>query len=275
MILVIDSGATQTKWKFLSTDSSENLVSEGFNLATHPIPKLQVPDSEWNDKVERIFYFGAGTSLVQKKQALEAKLKEHFPSCLSLFVGSDIYTACYALWEKGKDIISIHGTGSNACIFDGKEITATLPSMGYILGDLGSGFHFGKTVINDYFLKNMPAEDQESFATKYRLKHSKLISDLYSSDIQKNTYIAQYSKFLIDASPYYREKVASQCLDAYFQSIIKSLQGYDFDRIQFSGSIAFHFKDIIYYLCEKYKFEVGNIIRNPIESLTYEKLQKI
>jgi N-acetylglucosamine kinase-like BadF-type ATPase len=45
------------------------------------------------------------------------------------------------------------GTGSNSCYYDGKEITANVSPLGFILGDEGSGAVLGKLMVGD-LLKN-------------------------------------------------------------------------------------------------------------------------
>ncbi|MBL7748751.1 MAG: N-acetylglucosamine kinase, partial [Chitinophagaceae bacterium] len=37
--------------------------------------------------------------------------------------------------------------------------------------------------------------------------------------------------------------------------------------ISFAGSVAFGFKDVLQQLCNSYEFELGKVIKNPMEGL--------
>jgi hypothetical protein len=37
--------------------------------------------------------------------------------------------------------------------------------------------------------------------------------------------------------------------------------------VHFAGSVAFGFKDVLQQLCASYEFELGNVMKNPMEGL--------
>jgi hypothetical protein len=37
--------------------------------------------------------------------------------------------------------------------------------------------------------------------------------------------------------------------------------------VNFTGGVAFGFKDVIQQLCNSYEFELGNVMKNPMEGL--------
>ncbi len=37
--------------------------------------------------------------------------------------------------------------------------------------------------------------------------------------------------------------------------------------VHFAGSVAYGFKDVIQQLCSQYEFELGTILKNPMEGL--------
>ncbi len=41
---------------------------------------------------------------------------------------------------------AILGTGTNSCLYDGNDITLNIDSLGYFLGDEGSGCFIGKRI---------------------------------------------------------------------------------------------------------------------------------
>lgn len=50
--------------------------------------------------------------------------------------------------EEG--VVCILGTGANACHYDGENITERMISLGYALGDEGSGNYIGKLTLKAF-----------------------------------------------------------------------------------------------------------------------------
>ena len=69
MILIIDSGATNSSWKYI--DQHENYHVEklkGFNLSTTSIERFEIPNNlKRNKLVIGIFFFGAGTGSEERE----------------------------------------------------------------------------------------------------------------------------------------------------------------------------------------------------------------
>ena len=66
-----------------------------------------------------------------------------------------------------KNITCILGTGSNSCLYDGKNIYENAPSLGFIAGDEASGNYFGKKIISLYFNKMLPKNLIKIFEDNY------------------------------------------------------------------------------------------------------------
>ena len=66
--------------------------------------------------------------------------------------------AARALWFDEPGIVAILGTGSNSCVYDGINIIEAVPSLGYILGDEGSGAYLGKKLLQYYYLQLWKSE---------------------------------------------------------------------------------------------------------------------
>jgi N-acetylglucosamine kinase-like BadF-type ATPase len=47
-------------------------------------------------------------------------------------------------------IVCILGTGSNSCYFDGENLKIELPSLGFLIGDEGSGSAIGKQLVRRF-----------------------------------------------------------------------------------------------------------------------------
>ncbi len=64
---------------------------------------------------------------------------------------SDLLGAARSLLGDEAGVACILGTGSNSCLYDGRQIVANVPSLGFILGDEGSGSALGRRLVNATF----------------------------------------------------------------------------------------------------------------------------
>ena len=147
MILTADGGSTKTTWMTEENGTRQLFRTQGLN-----------PFHQTEDEMRRIInnellrqegfpcaaaisyvhFYGAGCT-IEKAPLLATILHEFFPASHDVEVGSDILGAARALFHNEEGIACILGTGSNSCLYDGKEIVANVSPMGYILGDEGSG----------------------------------------------------------------------------------------------------------------------------------------
>lgn len=72
-------------------------------------------------------------------------------------VESDLLGAARGMLQQKPGAVLILGTGMNAGIYDGRQLTATFPSLGPLLGDEGSGADIGRHLWRDAIHGNMPA----------------------------------------------------------------------------------------------------------------------
>ena len=89
------------------------------------------------------------------------------------------------------------GTGSNCCFFDGTKVIQKSPSLGYLLGDEGSGNAIGRTLLKDFYLDKMPESFQNKFIENFETDLDKVLGELYS-DSYLNKYLAAFAKFAFD-----------------------------------------------------------------------------
>lgn len=73
-----------------------------------------------------------------------------------IFVESDLLGAARSACKDHPGIACILGTGSNSCLYDGRQIVRNIPPLGYILGDEGSGAYLGKRFIGDCLKGQLP-----------------------------------------------------------------------------------------------------------------------
>mmetsp|Transcript_52129 Transcript_52129/g.125874 ORF Transcript_52129/g.125874 Transcript_52129/m.125874 type:complete len:528 (-) Transcript_52129:101-1684(-) len=210
-----------------------------------------------------------------------------------IFIYHDLLAAARTTCGREPGHVAILGTGSNSCFYDGTNIVEQGPSLGYLLGDEGSGCDLGKTLIREYLLGRMPDDVAASFKKSYLCKgrkggsgtqyepDDKLLQKVYGND-QPNSYLASFAEFYqyesgltTDGKLFLKELAKSRFrefvnvnLKQYkHETSNKKDDGKEKMKINFVGSIAHHFKDLIEPVLHEAGFEMGNIPKDggPLE----------
>jgi N-acetylglucosamine kinase-like BadF-type ATPase len=271
-ILLADSGSTKTDWCLVS-DNGETIcmLTNGIN------PYLQTPgeitglletelkiDTKKN-KIDAVYYYGAGA--FNKKEELETILKSHF-NINEIEVACDMTAAARALCGNEKGIVSILGTGSNSCYYNGDIIEERQVSLGYIAGDEGSGNYMGKRVLQYYAYKTFDEELLAAFEQLFGNNMPAIINKLYKEPFP-NRYLATFVQLLKQNRGHFMvENIIEDCLNDFFHShLMKYRQSWN-SPLYFTGSVAFEFADVVKTLCSQYEMEYGDIVKSPLPGLT-------
>jgi N-acetylglucosamine kinase-like BadF-type ATPase len=274
-ILIADSGSTKTDW-ILTT--SENSILEVETLGINPVRDSrdaifdiiknhlasQLPEEY---KVDQIFFYGAGCIDPYKKNIAEV-LISIFGSDRRIAVESDLLGAARALCGNQAGIACILGTGSNSCLYDGKEIIANTSPLGYILGDEGSGAFLGKTLVGNILKKIFSQKLQDSFFKKYDLTPSIIINKVYREPMP-NRFLASLVPFLAE----HREEpeIHDMLIGAFRLFFERNVKAYRHPEMEINcvGSIAFYFKQEIMDAAAKEGLKMGKILQKPAQDLAF------
>lgn len=272
MKVVVDSGSTSTDWVFIQKDKTTRFKSPGFNpyyfkdddyldyLTDESLSHLRF------SKVEDIFFYGSGCSTPQNCTIVKTALWEIFPNA-QIHLHHDLYGAAVALCGKEEGIACILGTGSNSCLWDGNKIIENVPSLGYLLADEGSGTYLGKIILTEILLGNAPDEIIDKFFKTYKLDFSKTLDKIYKEE-NPNKFLSGISKFAHDhKNDVWIKSMIKQNFIDFIDLQISKYSNYKTHKINFVGSVAFHFSDILLEVLEDRKLNSGKIISNPIEEL--------
>jgi len=273
MILIAESGSSKTDWRLLTKDGSvREARTAGFNpyfqdasqiyaeIASQLIPQLDTT------AIEEIHFYGAGCSTETNCNIVRDGVGRLFSRAV-IHVGHDLLAAARALSGRKAGIICILGTGVNTCLYDGSKIIAGRPSLGFWLGDEGGGGYLGKTLIQHYFHEEMPLELRQAFRNKYEISVELILENAYKKPFP-NSYFAAFSRFLSDhsAHPYTRQLIYdgfALFLDRY----VSKFPDHDQYPVHFTGSIAYHYQDILRAVAADKKTPLESIIDNPISGL--------
>jgi glucosamine kinase len=273
MILIADGGSTKTTWCLVEADMTRSFFhTEGYNpefISTAGIiASLQqnLPATLATAAIAELHYYGA--SVVSPLQvATVANAMQAVFSQARVSVGHDLLAAARALLGRQPGFAAILGTGTNSCVYDGERITHNVDSLGYFLGDEGSGAFLGKAMLRDYLRGDMPAVLEAKFRTTYGLEREAILDQLYNQPFP-NRFIASFAKFAYDHNEEtYCQQLVVEAFDLFFRNIIAKYPAYQSHTFNCVGSVGYNFRDALTQVATAHGMSIGKIIRSPIDDL--------
>ena len=279
--LIVDSGSTKTSWCFAflpdtkSADGARTVTTEGLNPAVmsaeeveekiskalnHCLQSLSISAAD----VENVFFYGAGC--ISGRAGVVSESIQSILVDARIYVADDLLGAARALCGHKAGIACILGTGSNSCLYDGENIVAHTPALGYVLGDEGSGAVLGRKFLNAVLKQTLPENICKRFLQESGLDMAEVINRVYRSPAP-NRFLASMSKYI---HGYLDEKEVRDIVIDNFEDFIRNnilAYGDKFRTINVVGSIAYHYKEQLTEAASRNGFQIGKIIKNPIEGL--------
>ncbi len=273
MILIADSGSTKTDWRLIDNDGN---VSQARSTGINPYYQNdEIILNNIADGVEKfidkeisfIHFYGAGCSSPENIKKIELGFQSLFSKAI-IEVNHDLLAAAHALCGHEKGIACILGTGSNSCLYDGKQIIDNVPSLGYILGDEGSGNHLGKRLLIDFARNDMPENIKTKLIKRLDLSAADILSQVYQKEMPAK-YLASFSKFIFQnlKDPYLYQLVYDS-ITAFFDNHILKYENAEKLPVHFTGSVAFYYANILRKIAADKGIFVSHIIESPIAGLT-------
>ena len=271
ILLIADSGSTKTDWALIAPNITQYITTDGINPihqdddAIEYIIVQQLCPELSNAIPTHIYFYGAGCVGGDTNKRVETLLQQHF-TMAHIAISSDLLGAARSLCGHQKGIAAILGTGANSCYYNGCEIVANIPPLGYILGDEGSGASLGKAFLNRLLRGELGNELIDEFYATYNTDYRTLIARIYREPAA-NRYLASLSPFIASQidNPTLRKVVA----DTFATFIERHIMRYNYKQLplHLTGSIAYHYRNIIAEVAHEKGIEIGNITRSPIEGL--------
>ena len=272
MVIIADCGSTKCDWLLLHGGRDQTLENTvGFSPFFHTTEEIETivreqlaPKLDVNE-VEEIFFYGTGVHDDHRAEIVAKALRTIFPKA-KVEVEHDLLAAARATCGHNAGICCILGTGSNSCYYDGESILDNVPSLGWLLGDEGSGTHLGKALLRAKFYRELPTDLDAAFDAAYPEGMDAIKDRVYEKGA--NSYLATFTKFLGDnlQHPYIREMVAD-CLGEFLDRQACKYNVYQYVPMNFVDSIAYHFQEILNKCMDERKLKLGSIIRKPIYQL--------
>ncbi len=275
MILIADSGSSRTEWWLLDKGRAvEKVQTVGLNpyfFHGNDLADLlarEVPNSLRSAGIHKVFFYGAGCADPANQRRVEQALRPIFPGQPVLYVERDILGAARALFGSQNGLACVLGTGSNACLYDGSGIVHEIASLGYLLGDEGSGAHLGKTLIRDFLKHTLPAEIQRGLQEEFGLERADLLERIYRRE-HPNRFLASFSPFIYRrmGHPYITQLLENSFGD-FFREQVCRLPDYRDFPLGCIGSVGYHFREVVSGVAGKYGIHRTKFQVSPLEGLT-------
>jgi N-acetylglucosamine kinase-like BadF-type ATPase len=275
--LIADSGSTKTDW-VLAKDGEvvRRIKTMGLNPYLNPkeaiITALRTElltsfsTAEIKDTLEVEFY-GAGCSNAEKKRLISDSIHSFFPLA-EIVVEHDLLGAAKAVCGTQPGIAAILGTGSNSCYYDGQKIVKNVISLGFILGDEGSGCYIGKQLIADFLNQEMPERLHRHLQEDLGLCKDQIFDSVYKK-ARPNRYLASFTKWIdnyYNEFDYLHELIKRSFNDFFIKSLLK-YENHKEMPINVVGSVGHRFSKELKEVAAMNNCSIGTIIKSPIDGL--------
>lgn len=274
MILIADSGSTKTEWAVLNNEQAfREILTAGISPYVHPekhireiIAEQLAPELE-DLQIDTVYYYGTGCSTDENKKLIARCIGDYIKAD-TILVEHDLLAAARAACGKEEGIAMILGTGSNSCYYNGHTITDNVVSLGFMLGDEGSGYAIGRALIRDYFYGDLPPDLQALFNQQYPDLNLEILLDHIYRKPGANSYLGSFTRFveLYKDHPYCTELV-SNSMHEFFQRVISKYKAPEGTPIHCIGSIGIIFRDTLEEVARHYHTTIGRTIKSPMQGL--------
>lgn len=269
--VIAESSSTRTEWALVQGDKIiEHAYTEGLNpffqtrREISHIIRLGLPPEFFKRRWSHVYYYGAGCSNPEKNKIVESSLVAQFKTPVT--VDSDLVGATRGLLVHEPGLACILGTGSNSCLYDGNQIIKHVRSGGYILGDEGSGAAMGRLFIGDMLKGFVPSDIRNSFVEKFNLNVDLLMDEVYNNP-HANRNLRNYGVFLSEhLQNEYVYRLVFNEISRFFE---RTILQYDYQNyaINFVGSVACQFSEVLLSVASKYGANIKKIVRASMPGL--------
>lgn len=277
--LIADAGSTKVQW--LAVDhgagrysdlgsgqginalmsTSGDLVAKFHAQLSRLLPRPMAAE------VTRVVYYGAGCVDAELCTTVADALRHVLGADVEAEVYSDLVCAARALLGREPGIACILGTGSNSCLWDGHNIVANIPPLGYIFGDEGSGAVLGRRLLGDLYKGVLPAALLEDFESETGITYGTAIRRVYREPAA-NTFLASLVPFIAGhiSHPALRQMVIG-CFVDFLRRNVERYPGYREQTLAFTGGVASVLEAELTEACASRGLTISRIVKAPAEAI--------
>lgn len=272
MIVIADSGSTKADWKMINGNGTQSITTVGFNPVFHTEEKMYSELSSAfgqnvpTDEAVKIYYYGAGCWDERLKGIVHAALERVFQRA-DIEVHHDLLGAARATCGDEPGIACIIGTGSNSCLYDGKDVIDNVTNLGYLLGDEGSGTHLGKRLIRAFFYREMPRKLHDELEASLPGGKQAILDNVYRSG-PPNVYLASFTRFMGEHQDHpFVQRILFDSFEQFIDRHVRKYKNHMSLPVHFIGSVAFYFRRTLEVILDARDMQTGIFIQKPIDKL--------
>lgn len=271
LTLIADAGSTKTEWVVIEKGKVVNrLITSGFNPNYAGYEKLLdilYKELEGLPAVDAVYYYGSGCGSEARQNEVRQYLKVYFEEAQKVVVTHDLMAAAHALLGYGPGIACILGTGANSCVYDGEKIIDRAVSLGYLVGDEGSGCYIGRKLARAYFYDLMPLELKLEFEKDYQLNIKDFIDNVYHQP-EASRYLAGFTAFAGEYQSHpFIQRLVKSCFKEFVEAFVLRYKDCRNYSVCFVGSVAYYFQTLLHDCLAEEGLTMGKVMRSPMEGL--------
>lgn len=271
MKIIAESSITRTEWAIAD---GQRIVEHAFTAGLNPyfqtrreishVVRLELPDAFFKHRWEHVHFYGAGCANIEKTKVMESSLVAQFKSPVTVM--SDLMGAARGMLQREPGLVGIIGSGSNSCLYDGRDIVKNISPLGYILGDEGSNAYMGKKFIADYLKELVPADLAQAFDDKFQISTNVLLDEVYSNTLPSRE-LSKYAFFLGEHKEHpYVEALVRRAFRKFFERNVLAYN-YQGPNVHFVGSTCVMFEDLLRQEAAKFNINIDAVERYSLPGL--------
>ncbi|MBP5513244.1 MAG: ATPase [Bacteroidaceae bacterium] len=287
--LIADSGSTKTSWVYVDGSTRQEFETLGINPVRDSEEEIEENLTLTLSKEEGIlpldftsvntplahrqgmgmspsvvFFYGAGC-IPPYSDVVRRVLERHFTGA-SIHVESDLLGAAHALCGHEEGIACILGTGSNSCLYDGKQIVENVSPLGWILGDEGSGAVLGRLLVGNVLKSQFSPALCQAFAEETGLSRADIINKVYRQPLP-NRFLASLVPFL--GRHRESEEIRHMLISEFRRFLHRNVAHYQRPDlpVSFVGGIAHSYREELEEALRLEGMRLGRIVQRPIDGM--------
>lgn len=262
--LIADSGSTKTSWVLTDGTTRQEFETQGINPVRDSEETIETLLQTVNTPSQSIHFYGAGC-IQPYADVVRRVLERRFPDA-EVHVDSDLLGAAHALCGHAEGIACILGTGSNSCLYDGRQMVQNVSPLGWILGDEGSGAVLGRLLVGNILKEQFSPALCQAFAEETGLTRADIINKVYREPMP-NRFLASLVPFL----GRHREEaeVHSFLVEEFRRFLRRNVAHYRRPDlpVSFVGGIAWSYSQELREALEQEGMVAGTILKRPIDGM--------
>lgn len=273
MILIADGGSTKVDWRLINNGLDiKQIYTKGINPffrteedISEEIGNNLLPEIE-EYSIDKVYFFGAGCNSPQTNSIISNAITHNINNS-HIEVGSDLLAAARGLCGRNQGIACIIGTGSNSCYYNGDTIVANVSPLGYILGDEGSGAVIGRLFVGACLKNQLRADIKDEFLNEYNLTPVSILDMVYKQPMP-NRFLASLSPFVLKHIE--EENIYNLVYGTFKDFFVRNVMQYESYKqspVHFTGSVAYHYKDVLRKVATDIDIQIGDITQSPMKGL--------